>query len=217
MYLVYVIEDNETPMYVGITGRRLRKRFQEHTRNLLNKKQGDFKMTALVSARTKSDANWCEKYFIKKYDTFHNGLNETPGGNNGVLKHSEATKKKISEHWYKYFETHDVWNKGKTGYLSEESLNIMREAKLGRTFDHTEETKRKQSDSHKGKILSSEHRKKLSKAKIKKYKIIKPNGDIEIIENITKYCQDNNLNAGNMVQVAKGKRKQSAGYRVFSI
>jgi len=200
MYLVYVIEDNETPMYVGITGRRLRKRFQEHTRNLLNKKQGDFKMTALVSARTKSDANWCEKYFIKKYDTFHNGLNETPGGNNGVLKHSEATKKKISEHWYKYFETHDVWNKGKTGYLSEESLNIMREAKLGRTFDHTEETKRK-----------------IGTANSKRYKIIKPNGSTEIIQNLTQYCREHDLHAAGMVQVSKGNYKQHKGYKCQSI
>jgi len=38
----------------------------------------------------------CEKYWIKKFDTFHNGLNCTEGGD-GIhgYRHSEETKKKI--------------------------------------------------------------------------------------------------------------------------
>lgn len=50
-----------------------------------------------------------------------------------------------------------------------------------------------------------------------KWKIIKPTGEIEIIENLQKYCRDNNLQQGNMMNIALGKRKSHKGYKVEKI
>ena len=42
------------------------------------------------------------------------------------MKHSDETKKKISQHWHKYFETNDVWNKDKKNCFDDETINRMR-------------------------------------------------------------------------------------------
>ena len=100
-----------------------------------------------------------EKYWVKFYNTFkdrkHYNLDEGGGGVSG-FKHSDETKKKISESC-----------KGKT--LSEETKQKIGEANKGENNyfygkHHTEETKKKMSESHKGKTLSEEHKKKIGEA-----------------------------------------------------
>jgi len=54
------------------------------------------------------------------------------------------------------------WNKDKTGIYSKEILNKMSIGRSG--IKHSEQTKKLMSDSHKGKILSKKHRKKISKS-----------------------------------------------------
>lgn len=55
------------------------------------------------------------------------------------------------------------WNKGKTGIYSEETLEKLRIANIGKTM--SEETKRKISETEKGRKFSKETRAKLSKAR----------------------------------------------------
>lgn len=88
----------------------------------------------------------------------------------------------------------------------------------------SDETKKKISESHKGlqsgdnhplygttggfygKKHSNETKKKLSEINSKiLYKIISPDGYVEIINNLTQYCLLYNLDISNMVKVARGK------------
>ena len=110
-----------------------------------------------------------EIYWIAKYDSYHNGYNQTLGGG-GVrgFKHSDETKQKISEStkgenapWYGKHRSEET--KIKIGEASKERwANPENHPMYGK--NHTEESKKKISESHKGKILTDEHKAKLSKA-----------------------------------------------------
>lgn len=80
-----------------------------------------------------------EKYFIAKYDSYHNGYNSTPGGE-GVQKGTKP------------------WNYGKHGVYTEDTLYKMSENRKGKCVGegnpfygkkHTNESRKKMSDSQK--------------------------------------------------------------------
>jgi hypothetical protein len=52
-----------------------------------------------------------------------------------------------------------------------------------------------------------------SKAQAQKWVVVKPDGEELEITNLTAFCRENNLNSGNMVQVAKGTVKQCKGWK----
>lgn len=147
-----------------------------------------------------------EKYWIKYYDSFKNGLNCNEGGNGNVgHTHSLETRKKISD------------------------------AKKG--FKHSEEAKCKIGKSSLGRSKTKEVREKMSKTKRErmnneiKNKIrigLKGNkngignkGDAKkivcltngiIYESINSAARTLNLHDSNIIQVCKGKCKQTGGY-----
>ena len=92
-----------------------------------------------------------ERWKIRQLDSFHNGYNQTEGGE-GIagFKHTEETRRKQSEA-----------HKGKT--LSKEHRQKLSESHKG--YNPSKETRRKQSEAHKDRILSKEHRQKLSEVR----------------------------------------------------
>ena len=113
------------------------------------------------------------------------------------LLHSEETKEKISQA-----------QKGKIH--SKETRDKMSESGKGRIAwnkgkIHSEETRNKMSDAHRNKFVSEKTREKLSKAKEKVYLIINPNGEEQIISNLTNFCKENNLSQPKMSSVVSGK------------
>ena len=108
---------------------------------------------------TDSHLNQMEIFYIKKYNP---RFNFTEGGD-GIsgFKHSEETRKKISENNARYWQ-------GKT--LSEKTRKKMSESRKGKKL--SEETRKKMSESRKGennpmygKTFSEETRKKMSKSR----------------------------------------------------
>jgi group I intron endonuclease len=114
----------------------------------------------------------------------------------------------------------------------------IRKAHLGKK--RNEETKRKISESNKGKKFTKEHIEKLIEARnkrvtkketrekcsktskgkinIKKYEIIDPCGNVYFTENgLTSFCEENGLSTPNMVKVAKGERKHHKGWTIKKI
>lgn len=89
-----------------------------------------------------------EKYYIEKYDSFHNGYNSTTGGSSG--KPGEETRKKQSKA-----------RKGKP--LSEEHKQHIGEAMTGMVF--SKERNLKISSTLKGKPLSEERKRNISKSR----------------------------------------------------
>ena len=76
----------------------------------------------------------------------------------------------------------------------------------------SEEIKLKMSLSCKGIKKSQKHRENISKAKSKNWIITKPDGSLIKINNLEKYCIENNLQGCKMSLVASGKRKHHKGY-----
>jgi hypothetical protein len=84
---------------------------------------------------------------------------------------------------------------------------------------HSEETKRKMSESHKNKKISEEHKKKLSdanKGKHKGIKIVQLSLDNELIKIWSSGCEaekEGKFNKGNINSCCKGRLKTHKGYK----
>ena len=103
-------------------------------------------------------------------------------------KHSDETKKKISEirKGIKFSEEH------------KKKLSIARKKRIT-----TYKTRQKMSKSSKGRI------------NIKKYKLIDPNGIEYITTNgLAKFCEENNLTSSNLMKVLKGDRNHHKGWTI---
>ena len=85
------------------------------------------------------------------------------------------------------------------GMKKEEYRNKVRDSKLG--IPRTIETKQKISE----------------KKCIYSYKIIFPDGQIEIINNLWNFSKSNNLNTAAMWKTAKGLQKQHKGFKVIQM
>lgn len=178
-YCVYAHTSPSGKMYIGLTGLKPEKRW-ENGKGYLSKtktKNGKYHQPAFAQAilkygwnnfehevvarnLTKEEADNFEKLLIEKLNTTNPkyGYNIKEGGSNGG--HSEETKRKLSE-----------FNKGK--HLSEEHKNKISESNKGKCL--SEETKKKLSEANKGKNtgeknylygkhLSEETKRKISEA-----------------------------------------------------
>lgn len=151
----------------------------------------NWSVKVLVECDTQDELNKWESYFIKELNTFKpNGYNLTYGGDGcSGFKHSEETKKKISDaHKGKNTGQRPDWvrrkisegHKGQKptyGHLgkkhSEETKRLLSDINKGKPGKfkgkhHSEESKKKMSDAHKGKKLSEETKRKMSEAHKKK-------------------------------------------------
>ena len=166
MFGIYIITNEvDGKCYVGQVGkgkdRTFKIRWDEHLYYLKNNKHGNkhlqrswnkygedsFTFDILEVIEDVNLLNEHEIYWIDYYNSFHNGYNQTEGGEGMNKPHSEETKQKISES-----------NKGKHRESpNEETKKKISESKKGKKpYEMTEETKQKMSESAKGKIISEE-------------------------------------------------------------
>lgn len=121
--------------YVGITSRTMKQRFDEHCkadsyigRAIRKHGKNNFSIT-----RIDGDSDWgklCEKeiYYIKKYDSFNNGYNQTLDGDGVILKEDELLVKTERESEYintinKFL---DMFNQSKIATPDEVLLTMMK-------------------------------------------------------------------------------------------
>jgi len=158
--LIYKITNqiNNKP-YTGYTGRTLRERWKGHCvaakygsdlhlhRAIRKDGEENFTIEQVCKYKNPDHTKILETFFIKKFDSYHNGYNMTEEGGQGG-NFTEEHIKKLSE-----------MNKGRI--FSEEHRRKISVARMGIKF--SEETKRKMSKSRMGIRLSEETRKKMSK------------------------------------------------------
>ena len=135
----------------------------------------NFTKEYLAFCDTEEKLNWFEKFYIKKFNARQVGYNLTDGGD-GTLgrKHTEETKRKLSEATKKRLVEKGVPFKGK--HLSPETIQKISCAMKCKTF--SEEHKQKISEAMKGKTFSEEHKQKLRKPK-QKFHWLTPTGEIK--------------------------------------
>lgn len=159
--------------YVGVTRQRPEKRWlngngysrQKKFYNAILKYGWDNFDHQVWELGSEKDMYYGEKYLILFYDTIHNGYNVSTGGDGGTTGTimSDETKQKISEA-----------KKGVSrGPLSEEwKHNLSLSTKGQPRGPMLDETKKKLSDAHIGKRHTEETRKKMSDSRKKRAKVV---------------------------------------------
>lgn len=145
-------------VYIGYTSFSPEKRFNQHCQKsqtgsdlnihkfIREKGKENFDIKKLCSCSSISNLRKMERFFIKKFDTFSEGLNMNPGGG-GVFKHSDETKKKIAKN--------NIGNKNMLGKRhSDETKEILRKKSTGKSHI-TEEGRKRLSESSKGNTYGS--------------------------------------------------------------
>ena len=135
--------------------------------------------------------------------------------------HAKAHKKLWEEHGK--IEDYVAW-RGLAGLISKKELlhelfvlagkksrpPIGHKANLGRKW--SDEYKQKMSSILSGRIISKEWKNKISEGNSRDWKITNPNGETFIINNLQKFCSNNNLDSSKMSLVAAGIRNHHKKY-----
>ena len=147
----------------------------------------------------------------KMSDNNHWNGKKRSGSDNPMFgrKHSEESKKKMSEKKIGMLagEKHPLFGK----HHSEETKEKIRQKALGRPSPRrgvvlSEETKRKMSESKKGKVSWSNN-----------WLVTFPDGHEEKTDNMAEFCRKYNLHKGNMSSVASGRLNHYKKYKVILI
>lgn len=186
--------------YIGQTVRTVRERMMEHMRHDEShfdkalKKYGieNFNVVVIDSAKTVEELNEKEKFWIEFFCTLGDrGYNMCEGGGNTTgYHHTEASKKAMSE-------------KKKNAYVG-----------TGNPFygkQHSKESRRKMSESRKGRIITPEWRKHISESSKSKVRVQNVETG-EIFESVRQAANKYGIIETHISRVCRGKRKKTGGY-----
>jgi len=174
------------------------------------------------TCQSKEELDEMEYHYIKQYHSHISeyGYNMTWGGD-GIhgYKHTEKSKKKMSESLKGRLSGKNNPMYGKIGKLhpnfgkklSKETKKKLSESLKGKK--HTKKTRKKMSESHKGKNNINYGKTGDKHHSSKTYEITFPNGKKRIITGIKEFCRKNNLTPQSMCAVAKGKNKHHKGFK----
>ena len=253
--IIYMATSPSGKSYIGRTI-EFEKRLKRHKRDYKKKdtkfyraiqKYGwnNFKWITLYDTILENELNKIEKLAIAKYNTYNKGYNSTIGGEGWVKgtkqspetiakktgknhpmygkKHSEETRKKMSES----HKGKPSWNKGIP--MSKETRAKLSKINIGKPSPnkgnkYSEKTRLKISNNRKNQLppmknkKHSEHTKrKISNSKSNTYEITKPNGEIEIIKNLSTYCKNNKLYYISMTGLSSNRIQYYKNYKVRKI
>lgn len=215
MYVYKILNKKNGESYIGKTSDNIETRFKRHcylarcgvATHLYSaiRKYGEENFTIELVEKTKQDLlNEREKYWISQLQPKYN---MTKGGDGGDTSSSQL--------YVEYMRIRSELVKGKNNPF------------YGKK--HTEETKRKLSETMKGRRISTEHKKKISVAQtgkkmssesIKKrvdknskiWHLTDPTGNKITVKNLNEFCRQNGLDQRNMTRMYNGLQKTSKGY-----
>lgn len=186
------------------------KHFNEHLQRSFNKyKSNNFEYSIICAVPTEQ-LDLAEKSSIYMFTSIDDrfGFNKTTGGEGGYNR-SEETKQKISKsHTGKSLSEEHKKKISISGKIAQNRPEVL--AKLKCRNRGSNNPMFGKPPPNKGKPMSEEHK----LAHSRNWKIIRPDGTVEIVRNLNQYCKDNNLDSGNMSKIASGKQKCYKGYKI---
>ena len=203
MYIYIITNMVNNKIYIGQTITTIEQRFKEHCRpsknsTLIDKainKYGkeNFKVEFLCETNSLDELNKLEIFYIKEYNAMDRnvGYNLCIGGNNTKgYRHRKDSREKMSKFRMGIFAGNKNPFYGK---------------------HHSDETKKKLSDLHKGKKLSEEHKAHLRMTSPNKVSVICTTTG-ESFESVSDAARKYNIEVTHISRVCKGKRKSCKGY-----
>lgn len=204
MFYIYKITNLiNGKVYIGFTAREPQKRWSQHkhhakkqtNRKLYNaiRKYGvdNFRFEVIFESDDMDyTLNIKEPEFINQYNSIEEGYNYSIGGEAASFGRRDSV----------------------------ETRKKKSESRKG--LKHSEETKAKIGNAHRGKVVSAESREKMRQSQLRaqvaarKYQVTTPTGETIIINNLKRFAKDNGLNACNLTLVAQGINRQHKGYTV---
>lgn len=197
-YVIYMHKNKTNDkVYIGLTSMNLEKRWRNgkgyhkgtYFRNAIDKYGWDnFEHIIIKENLSKDEASYWEQYYISFYNSLDKqcGYNISSGGEHGGHYQSIVARDKISKNGY---------HQG------------MKDKK------HSEETKRKMSESKIGRTLSNELKEKMKKSALNNrgrlFYCIELN---QVFDNLDDAHNTTNCSKGAIVMCCQGKQKQSKGY-----
>jgi group I intron endonuclease len=203
----------------------------------------NFEWKIVERCNNQEELNLSEEWYIRYYNTFRpNGYNMTYGSiggdcGNQFTKLSKEERKKIhymnnmtekekEEFLNKYRRKENHYTKRCMNEEEFEKWKTKRTGKnnpmYGKKRKHTEETKKKMSESTKGTIKDDSTKKKIGNANrgskngmARTYKITKKDGSFEVIKGLMEYCRINNTYPGKLRKEFKVEEIKGGDYYSF--
>lgn len=158
IYIYYLHEGNNIPIYVGKTKQKLYQRLANHKWLFKNKNL----QIELVDEVEDEDWKPLECYWIEQFKQWGFKLENKNKGGGGPVKYDDINLKRLKSSWDEERKKHHSKSmKGKKH--SEETKKKQSLAKKGKHF-HTEKSKKKISEKMKGYVFSKERNQKIGKA-----------------------------------------------------
>jgi group I intron endonuclease len=211
---IYSITQKSTGRkYIGSTSENFYKRWRRHLSEL---KKGNHHSQFLQRTWDKCGSN----DFVFEIIEFHDALSVS--GNLSLLNLEQSYLDKLTPE----FNISPSAHSRKGMKVSNETRARIKEARKYQVMKPvTEETKKKISESNKGKHEASiETRRKMAEAKkglplraINTYVLTSPDGVDITVKNLKDFCRENNLNYQNLFHVIRGDRKSSQGWKIVKI
>jgi len=221
-YLVYKHTSPSGKSYIGFTcdyDRRCKQHISQQSectafRNAIQKYGWEsFTHEILYTELTLEEACEIEQHLIEHLNTLSpHGYNLTTGGDGGRLL-SEETKRKMSESRRgRQISDHcrESTRLRMTGrHVSAATKQKLSEARKRHSgWCHSEETKRKIGERHKGKSVPDHIRDSMAKT----YKITSPDGEVFFVMNAMAFAKEHNLNGDCLTACARGTQKRHRGW-----
>ena len=220
MYCIYAFFNNDIPYYIGKT-KNFNKRQQQHLINIpksnlpkynkvrkLIKHNIPFKMEIIIDNLTEMESIIYEKTYIKYYKLIGYKLyNLTNGGDGGATTLNHPRKKEIYNMISKKLTGRKSPMKGK--FQSDKSKKLI-------SINNAKYWKDKKIPKYITDKIKLKRKYQNMEYLYKSYKLIDPDGKITIINDgtLNKFCKNKNLTRGQLINVAKGRRKHHKEWRM---
>lgn len=201
----------------------LSKNYNHKFANALKKYGRDGFIWGIIEECEEDELDKKEIFWIKVFNTYKKGYNSTTGGNQGreyctkqYLIENPNGEKELIENLTKYCRDNHLRRSSMEKTLKGKCLNHNGYKLIPRTQFEIERYNKVRELMEKNKIIRTEKIIKFIKENhSNEYLVEKPNGERELIENLSQYCRDNGLRISNMLKTLSGKVLVHKNYKLI--